>query len=55
MNALSVLPAVIEGVKDVYNMYQNYKGNNTLGLKNKELRGLGHYNRTGKKLSIYHR
>lgn len=57
MNALSAIPAIVETGKELYNLYQSYSnsGNNKLGVKAKEMRLIGHYNKNGKKLGIYHK
>jgi hypothetical protein len=52
---MNALPTVLSGIETVYDLYKSYKnGNNTLGMKKKEMRGIGHYNKQGRKLAIYH-
>lgn len=54
---MNVIPSLIEGASTLYDLYRgNTKsGNNNLGLKKSDVRKIGHYNKNGKKLAIYHR
>jgi hypothetical protein len=53
---MNALPSIVSGASELYNLYKSYKGDNRqLGVNRKEMRGIGHYNKAGKKLAIYHR
>ena len=52
---MNTLPTVLSGIETVYDLYKSYKnGNNTLGMKKADARKIGHYNKSGRKLAIYH-
>ena len=53
---MNVLPSIVSGASELYNLYRNYKNDNSksLGISKKEARMIGHYNKNGKKLAIYH-
>jgi hypothetical protein len=52
---MNAIPALVSGASQLYDIYKNYKGDTkTLGVSRKELRQMGHYNKAGKRLAIYH-
>ena len=54
MNA--IVPLAVEGVKELYNLYRGTtNGGNKLGVSKSELRMIGHYNKNGRRLAIYHK
>ena len=57
MNALSAIPAIIEGTSQLYNLYKgsNMNTGKKLGINANEVRFLGAYNNKGRKLATFYK
>lgn len=57
MNALTTIPAIIEGASQLYNIYKGSNNNigKKIGVNASEIRFLGAYNNKGKRLGTYYK